>query len=83
MGPIPLKIIDQDPRISTDVTEIYGLSTFPEKQQTVKDLKKLPRRLVDRAQDGHALFCEAPKGGNNRPGTLRVEARSRLIEEDQ
>ena len=80
---MPLKVRQHGAGVVAKITEVYGFSARAQKQQSVKDLEKLARWLMNGAQDGLARFvCQLAKESNDSPSALRVESRRGLIQEE-
>ena len=57
----------------TQITEVDGLTTIAEKQQTVETLEQQRRRLVNSTQDGLTLGSQFPKETDEIPSALTVK----------
>jgi hypothetical protein len=71
-GSVPLKVAGEGPRVLANVSEIYGLAAFGQKQQAVELLEEEGRWLVNSAQYGLAVVGQLPDQGQDRPGRLAI-----------
>ncbi|TFA97843.1 hypothetical protein CCMA1212_010383 [Trichoderma ghanense] len=82
-GAVSLEIRRHDGRVVANVTEIDGPPALCEEQEPVEALEQHRGRLVDGAQDRLACLGELFQQVEDGPGRLRVEARGRLVDEQQ
>ena len=82
-GAVALKIIQQCLRLLTNVAKVHCFSTLGKEQQSVKVLKEQSTRLMNRSQHSLSVVRKLSHEGTNSPGTLGIQTRSRLIQEDQ
>lgn len=83
LGTVALEIVNEDMRVFTNVTEVDGLATTLEKQETVERLEQKGVRLVNSAENLLAGSSEFTKESDQVVGGLTIETRSGLVKEKQ
>ena len=69
--------------VLANVTEVNGLTTLSQEEETIEALEKHGRGLMDSAQNGLTALGELLKEIQNSPRSLRVETGSRLVNEEK
>jgi hypothetical protein len=80
---VTLKVVDEFVRVLADLVKVDGLSTLGQEEQSVETFEQHGGRLVDSAQDGLTMVRKLFEEIQNVPRGLRVQTRSRLVEEKQ
>ena len=78
-----VEVFEHGLRVLPEVAKVDGLATLLQQQEAVEGLEQLGRRLVDGGEDGLSVVRELAQQQHDRPRRLRVETRSRLVEEDE
>lgn len=80
---VAMEVVKENMGVFADVTEVNTLATPLEKEQSVEVFEKSRVGLMDSAQDGLASGSKFAKETNDVESTLRIETRSRLVQEQE
>lgn len=78
-----VEVFEHGLRVLAEIAEVDGLAALLQQQEAVESLEQLGRRLMDGGEDGLSVVRELAQQEHDRPRRLRVETRSRLVEEDE
>jgi hypothetical protein len=78
---LSLKVADHGPGILANVSKVHSLATMLKDEKAIEGLEQNRTRLMDGAKNSLPSIRQFPEKGVNRPGSLTVETRGRLIQE--
>ena len=82
-GTVALEVASEGRGLLADFTEVNGPSALGEEQETIETLEEHGGRLVDSAENSLAVLGQSINEIENRPRSLTVQTRRRLIEKEK
>ena len=83
VGAVLVEVVDQNVRVLADLSEVDGLASSLQQEQSVEVFEKGSVGLMDGAENGLTSSCQFAKETDDVKSTLAVKTGSRFVQEQQ